>query len=61
MKRSYALEPVASDDFFETCGQPAAFKKLLFGLIYFHAAIQARGCARCEGLNRLGRPAWGLT
>ena len=42
MKRSYNLEPVSSDDFFETCKQPAAFKKLLFGLIYFHAVIQER-------------------
>ena len=42
MKRSYNLEPVSSDEFFETCKQPAAFKKLLFGLIYFHAVIQER-------------------
>lgn len=42
MKRSYALEPVANDEFFESCAQPAAFKKLLFGLIYFHAVVQER-------------------
>jgi hypothetical protein len=42
MKRSYNLEPVSSDEFFETCKQAGAFKKLLFGLIYFHAVIQER-------------------
>ncbi len=40
MRRSYALEPVSSDEFFESCSKPGAFKKLLFGLIYFHAVIQ---------------------
>jgi hypothetical protein len=40
MRRSYCLEPVASDGFFESCGQPAAFKRLLLGLVYFHAAVQ---------------------
>lgn len=42
MKRSYMLEPVCNDDFFETCAKPAAFKKMLFGLIFFHALIQER-------------------
>lgn len=42
MKRSYMLEPISNNDFFETCNKPANFKKLLFGLIYFHAVIQER-------------------
>eukprot|EP00798_Chlamydomonas_sp_ICE-L_P012762 gene12762-16013_t len=37
------LEPVCDDEgFFETCEKPGPFKKLLFGLIYFHALIQER-------------------
>jgi hypothetical protein len=40
MRRSYCLEPVASDSFFESCAQPAAFKRLLLGLVYFHAVVQ---------------------
>lgn len=42
MKRSYTLEPICNANFFETCNKPAAFKKLLFGLVYFHAVIQER-------------------
>jgi hypothetical protein len=42
MKRSYMLEPLCADDFFETCNKPEPFKKLLFGLVYFHAVIQER-------------------
>ena len=36
------LEPVCNEEFFEGCNKPAAFKKLLFGYIFFHAAIQER-------------------
>lgn len=42
MKRSYALDPVASPDFFEGCTKPRQFKSLLFGLVFFHAIIQER-------------------
>jgi dynein heavy chain len=40
MRRSYCLEPLASDAFFEGCAQPAAFKRLLLGLVFFHAVVQ---------------------
>lgn len=42
MLRSYLLEPVASDDFFEGCKSPGPFKRLLFGLVFFHALVQER-------------------
>lgn len=42
MKRSYNLEPVCQDEFFDSCGQGVAFKRLLFGLVFFHALIQER-------------------
>lgn len=42
MKRSLTLDPVASDEFFGGCDKPKNFKRLLFGLIFFHAVIQER-------------------
>jgi dynein heavy chain len=42
MARSYGLEPIVSADFFEGCAQPRAFKRLLFGLAFFHAVVQER-------------------
>lgn len=37
--RTLTLEPLSSDEFFEGCSQPAAFKALLFGLVFFHAQV----------------------
>jgi len=42
MKRSYGVEPLASEAFFEGCLQPQPFKRLLFGLVFFHAVVQER-------------------
>lgn len=42
MKRSYGLEPLASETFFEGCTQQVPFKRLLFGLVFFHAVVQER-------------------
>jgi hypothetical protein len=42
MKRSLGLEPISSPEFYEGCAQPAPYKRLLFGLVFFHAVVQER-------------------
>ncbi|KAG2436335.1 hypothetical protein HXX76_006644 [Chlamydomonas incerta] len=42
LRRSYALEPICNQEFFEGCRQPKAFKSLLFGLCFLHAFVQER-------------------
>eukprot|EP00898_Chlorokybus_atmophyticus_P003847 jgi/Chlat1/4463/Chrsp29S04567 len=42
IKRSYGLDPISNDDFFEGSTRPHVFKKLLFGLTFFHAVVQER-------------------
>ena len=42
MMQSFASDPISDPDFYEDCARPAAFKKLLVGLAFFHAAIQER-------------------
>jgi dynein heavy chain len=41
-RRSLSQDPLASDSFFEGCGRPEAFKRLAFGLVFFHALVQER-------------------
>ncbi|GLC60993.1 hypothetical protein PLESTB_001703700 [Pleodorina starrii] len=42
LRRSYALEPICNQEFFEVCRQSRAFKALLFGLCFLHAFVQER-------------------
>ncbi|MCO5581018.1 hypothetical protein L7F22_034894 [Adiantum nelumboides] len=42
MQRSYGLDPLCNEDFFESCNQPAVFKSFVFGLCFFHAVVQER-------------------
>jgi dynein heavy chain len=42
VRRSLGQEPLSLDAFFEGCARPAAFKRLSFGLLFFHALVQER-------------------
>jgi dynein heavy chain, axonemal len=39
---SYMTDPICDSHFFDGCKQSHTFKKLLFGLSFFHAVIQER-------------------
>ena len=42
VQRSYLLSPIVDHEFFEGCQQERPFRKLIFGLCFFHAQIQER-------------------
>jgi dynein heavy chain, axonemal len=42
MRRALALEPAATDAFFEGSAKPREFKRLLFALAFFHAVVLER-------------------
>lgn len=42
LEAAFTISPLPSFDFFEGSRHPTAFKRLAFGLAYFHAAVQER-------------------
>ena len=42
MRRTFGLEPIQSDSFFEGCNKSRPFKALVFALVFFHAVVQER-------------------
>lgn len=46
--RTYSSDPISNMDFFEGCAKDASFRKMLFGLAFFHSIVQVGYGHRCS-------------
>jgi len=44
--RTYMSDPISNPEFFEGCAKDAQFRKMLFGLAFFHSIVQVCGAER---------------
>jgi dynein heavy chain, axonemal len=42
LQRTYLMDPVTDHDFFSCCSKDQPFRKMLFGLAFFHSLIVER-------------------
>lgn len=42
LQRTYLMDPLTDTDFFSNCAKDGEFRKMLFGLAYFHSLVVER-------------------